>query len=515
MLNKNLSMKVVIVSFFVIFSLFLSSTGFAKEVCVDTDNGEEYFVSGSCTNDEVFGGKTIDDACQSGNDVIIEQMCKDVEDVGYKCWGVSYECPNGCENGECKPVCIDTDGGEDYFTKGTVTSYNSYGVVGPTNDYCDGETVLRELSCNGLSVSNDFYNCPNGCDDGVCLDTSIETTSEETDTSIEEIAIYCTDSDGRDYYENGNVRGIDSNGEQYSLHDNCFDYDPSDDLHEGVRVREYICDGDYSTSSVKTCKYGCLGGKCLEEEYDDDCFKSDEYLGYPARLGVKGTCVDSTGTYDDSSPDGTSVADYSCGPVNTDGKPRHCIGQGSYNCLSHTDTFGWTKSVDGACIGDEIVCVDNEKRCTGDDLQICFNNKWKTMQVCDGSCDKISLKCMGGEVSSCTDSDGGTMYEIKGVTYGYDSELEDYTTNIDICLESTVTEYFCIGKNINEIAYECEYGCKNGECVSADDILVQETRETKQDVNNWLNWAEERFTPLIESFVGFFENFFDLGDESQ
>lgn len=64
--------------------------------------------------------------------------------------------------------------------------------------------------------------------------------------------------------------------------------------------------------------------------------------------------------------------------------------------------------------------------------------------------------------ASCTDSDGGQNYEVKGVV------SKGANSNTDICSAVTVLkEYFCSGNSIKSISYTCpsDYKCSNGACV--------------------------------------------------
>ena len=104
-----------------------------------------------------------------------------------------YDCPYRCEHGACiKEIieeevleeipeiegvewhCTDSDGGQDYFVEGTVTtSYTSE----PTTkfyymtDYCVDGVQLIEAFCgtnNQFSISR--HVCPNGCEYGACIE---------------------------------------------------------------------------------------------------------------------------------------------------------------------------------------------------------------------------------------------------------------------------------------------------------------------------------------------------------
>ncbi|MDP6627359.1 MAG: hypothetical protein QGG50_05615, partial [Methanopyri archaeon] len=107
------------------------------------------------------------------------------------------------------PACIDTDGGEDIFVKGNTTGvWDFYGAGSTTvsshQDYCRSNygTVNGLPKCVGEYYCNDddrksekYYDCPNGCEDGVCVPDEVP-----------EAAPGCTDTDGvEDLYVKGNT----------------------------------------------------------------------------------------------------------------------------------------------------------------------------------------------------------------------------------------------------------------------------------------------------------------------
>jgi hypothetical protein len=76
---------------------------------------------------------------------------------------VSYSVPEDCA------VCTDSDGGKDYYEKGRVISR-----AGDESawDSCEG-SVLTELTCDEQGGKDYEYTCPNGCDDGACVNQGI------------------------------------------------------------------------------------------------------------------------------------------------------------------------------------------------------------------------------------------------------------------------------------------------------------------------------------------------------
>jgi len=73
--------------------------------------------------------------------------------------------------------CTDTDGGKDYFTKGTLTT--SYGDT--YTDFCSDPNIVSEYYCPaGASFASDGYICPGLCLDGACLPVPTATVTPAT-----------------------------------------------------------------------------------------------------------------------------------------------------------------------------------------------------------------------------------------------------------------------------------------------------------------------------------------------
>jgi len=62
-------------------------------------------------------------------------------------------------------ICTDSDGGENYEVKGSITGTHRDGPLAPREDFCQGNS-LYELSCNNNLAVPQLYECPNGCDGG-------------------------------------------------------------------------------------------------------------------------------------------------------------------------------------------------------------------------------------------------------------------------------------------------------------------------------------------------------------
>jgi hypothetical protein len=76
-------------------------------------------------------------------------------------------------------TCTDSDGGMNYYVKGTCTSCSSGNQVGSCStitDSCSGN-VLSECYCNGNNIASINYLCPSGCINGACISGNVSINS--------------------------------------------------------------------------------------------------------------------------------------------------------------------------------------------------------------------------------------------------------------------------------------------------------------------------------------------------
>lgn len=147
--------------------------------CSDTDNGFDYFTKGTMSVHFATGVSYQEaDSCRGGPNKLREWCC--VPDGTAIFW--SHTCPAGCQNGVClgggptpTPAvpCTDSDGGLNYLVKGTVSEIGD--PLSPHTDYCvevDGisydKPYLIEYTCENNHWKMNTYDCPNGCQDGIC-----------------------------------------------------------------------------------------------------------------------------------------------------------------------------------------------------------------------------------------------------------------------------------------------------------------------------------------------------------
>lgn len=212
----------------------------ASTSCTDTDYGANYFVHGVTTigvpGTSDYHGDT--DYCGSDDkNAVVEYYCQNGAITK-----ITYTCPLGCSNGSC---CIDTDGGLNYYVKGTSSGKDDIctkDLASPSSDY-DVNGINEMICSNGMTYSG-TYSCPYGCNDGKC-------NSEPSQSDV------CTDSDGGLAY---NIKGSVSYKGASST-DICFS--DAFDKNDKSGLYEYYCD-DGMWIDEYNCPNGCQDGACLD-----------------------------------------------------------------------------------------------------------------------------------------------------------------------------------------------------------------------------------------------------------
>ena len=208
--------------------------------CTDSDNGENYYVSG-ITNSTLYGVETsFIDQCTDVN-TLEEYSCSITGEIN----STAYDCASGCSNGACLNTCNETDQGENYNHKGGI-----YGMQGDVEfnytDYCITNNTLREYYCASDSTTVQYdYDCLGGCGNGACRDE-------------------CVDSDeGRIYGEAGAVYKL-STAEIFR--DECALkpwYERLAFWLPAYTLTENYCDGDERAFEEVPCN-SCVNGACID-----------------------------------------------------------------------------------------------------------------------------------------------------------------------------------------------------------------------------------------------------------
>lgn len=275
----------------------------------------------------------------------------------------------------------------------------------------------------------------------------------------------CSDSDGGlSVY----VKGTTTNG-TLTVTDVC----------NGNSILEYYCDGDGLYQLSQPCVYGCANGSCNHQSNPQptpaQCTDSDG----GSNFNVKGTATNGTFTLTDIC-DESSVVEYVCQgtaiyeilqPCNhgcTDGK---CNSGSDPNPCTDTDS-GQDVNVKGIAAKGTLIMED---MCNGTSILEYFcseNDMYELSQVCpygcsDGRCNSASDPQPTPATSTCTDSDNGINYAVKGTLT---SNGESHT---DFCSASAASgkllwEYYCkAGGGFDFEFYTCPVYCTDGKCTTS------------------------------------------------
>jgi hypothetical protein len=323
---------------------------------------------------------------------------------------------------------------------GIVTYKNDSGAIKNTTDLCIGNTVMEAVcDLNGYAYNGKTTTCVNGCENGAC---KVNCTSQSDCPTSYGCDIYygtgicwaltnpnyqfCTDSDNG-YFPNakGTVTWKDGAGVISNITDSCI----------GNTVMEAVCDYNGYAYNGKTanCVNGCENNAC-----EVNCTsQSDCPAGYGCDI------------------------DYDTGICWLLTNPNHqfCTdSDGGYSpnvkgTVTYKNAEGVQSSVTDSCIGNtvmEAVCDYNGYAYNGKTAN-CANN------CSNGAC--VNIASIN---KTCTDSDGGMNYYVKGTT------TDSLGTALDTCSSDSkiLTEYKCSGNDKMSVTYVCPNSCSNGVCVN-------------------------------------------------
>ena len=449
--------------------LTLENTSF----CFDSDNGIYESVLGFLDTEN---SSELYDHCEDET-TLVEYYCENetsneylVECVNGCLSGVcmcvnDIDCVSGffCEEGECKPNCIDSDFGINYYVKGDV-----FARVNETNnysaqDYCYNNTdLLKEQYCHYGNINQRSHNCTYGCENGTCIS--------------------CEDSDGgRKYY----VKGISSIGNNLT-NDHCLNNNTLMETYCGVGG---LLEEEYG------CTNGCENGSCIT------CASISENEDIYAGLSTPESEI-TVRLWDNAAEDGDVVdvvfndifidINYSLTNV---GKTYNLILQEGINKFTAVDveTPEGRMSLPGGRVltaAAEIIGIGGQLPSfrmdeTGQRRSlIIYSNQNVTTETITGG-DPLEMLCeiiaLAEEETNqtedeneegvvCTDSDVD-----EGHLDGFNPEVFGYFSGtpliIDYCMDSEyLNEFFCDEEGHIDYHDEvfCPNGCENGKCLPVE-----------------------------------------------
>lgn len=486
------------------------------QACTDSDGGKDYYVYGEAKETRGNSWSSGHDECV-GPSNLNEIYCEN----GSMKLEPDVECEYGCSQGAClktKPTCYDSDPQNDPYVKGYATIDNG---LNKFYDYCGTEVgcvsgsclyTLTQRYCDDYKISYKFYECPNGCLNGACIQqTCSDGIQDNGETGVDcggpcpacQIQT-CTDSDGGiNYYVKGYVtyEGYVLNGELIKDFDVCA----KDVITGNDVVQEKYCTSNGIGTIDYACPNGCSNGACINQT----CTDSDGGKNYYTRgkgTGPYGNTMD-LGVIWGENPNkcegrasdiGTSVH-YDCCVDSTKYKQlneAYCE-NGTLWAVGYDCPYGCSN---GACITtSQQTCYENQP-CTiaeGSSATITTSLGNYTVKMIGASTwtqAVISVNDINKQVTVgatyliaganvfikgifmsdsinytnplsivelilstqiCTDSDDGKNYYVKG-TIG---------ANTDTCYGNYLHEYFCVGSGVSVEEYLCPNGCSNGACI--------------------------------------------------
>lgn len=305
--------------------------------------------------------------------------------------------------------CTDSDGGINSVIVGNVIGQIN-GSMTVLWDTCVDDRTLSEAYCAGSTPSLSILTCASTCDRGMCLQAPLSSSSSSfSSVSFSSVSSQptCTDSDhGLNFFVHGTVTGTDG----VQTGDVCLDNKTLAEAYcaiSGTNVRTQVCPGVcrsgacvYSSSSARSS----ASSRSVYSSSQSICTDSDSGLNYYVRGTVTGT--DGARAQDTCSNEKTLVE--------------------AYCAVSGKDSVVFT-------------CPE-----------ICVN----------GAC--TSRSSSSSSQLSCTDSDGGQAYFVRGTVTGTDGRQTD-----DVCIDGkTLAEAYCTVSGSDTVIVACPEACVNGACAS-------------------------------------------------
>ena len=397
------------------------------------------------------------------------------------------------------PACTDSDNGKNHEIKGTV-SYNdkSSGISGSVEDSCSG-SQLKEYYCSGDSLLTENYVCPNGCSNGACLNATIckmsvgisqtdlvnciyngiscqskyDLNSDGVYTIIGDMPCYvnqtstCTDSDGLDYYKKG--ISYDNNLYKDGGMDSCY----INSNYDHLVLNEYYCTNGRVEGKTYDCPNGCSDGACINAIIQNNSCISNcngKQCGTDGCGGTCGTC-EGISTHCDSK--NQCVQNVRQSTTCTDNNKNY-YQKGTASVITIEDgnisfVVAWKNETD-YCSGSELV----KYFCNGQ-----RNNINYTFYTCPNGCSDGACIQFNQTTTTCTDSDNGLNYYIKGTSSKGQEQLTDFCVN-----SIKLSEAICnVDNNPANAQYDCPNGCSDGACISSTPLEIT-------DCNNMMNFVK-------------------------
>ena len=339
-----------------------------------------------------------------------------------------------------------------------------------TGSFCVGGVCVEELATTcgdgicegGETCSNCFTDCgsctPSTCDD--CQNAGYYWCDVEAGGEL------CVDNRGYCNEELGSViESCSDSGEACSADWQCG---TGSFCVGGVCVQESTTTcGDGICADGETCS-NCFTdcGSCTPQTCEDCISEEGLWCKDPTSPSV---------AFCDANPVGD--VSYACGYAQgtTISSNEDCPHDGE-PCSADWQCGTGSSCVNGVCVEESaITCFDG------------IQNQDETGIDCGGS---ICGPCPATNVTtSCTDSDGGMNYYVRGTCIGESGGVLSKHTDVcglhidDIYYPNTVNEFACTTENscllsLEERYYNCSNGCVDGACISNVELSLATLKDT-------------------------------------
>jgi len=364
-------------------------------------------------------------------------------------------CKNGCEEGKCKE-------------QAQCQVHHTY--------KCHGDHVYWFDSCGNKEDKKEY--CENGCEDGACKEK--ENCKEAGQIAFNNpTGSYTACCAGLDEVPNigdgtpeqceawesmegyGTMCTDCGNGECESWENRCRCPEDCKEASFCGSSTYHECEADLDCASAGCSSQVCAG---VGEEVTTTCEYLDCYNA--ANYGLECGCVKNKCMWREE--------DTGC--TDTDG--------GKNYFEKGTTTTGSISMTDH--------CNDEGKSLTE---KYCSNGNIAAEKV---SCTCEDAVCLDepseydpyGDLTTCTDTDGGLQYYTKGETLGYKPGTTTVMDVADECKTETIlTEYKCSGVFVKSVDISCSSGCESGACISAPEKTAQENCEDQYGM--WGEWPDD------------------------
>lgn len=389
-------------------------------------------------------------------------------------------------------LCVDSDGGVDYYTKGVVNISSI-----EFEDWCLNDTYVHEMYCGFAATNSEDYECPYGCSNGVCV--------QENETN--QTTANCTDTDdGKNYYVKGTITtSYDENSDPHIVEGKGH---VTDRCVNDTQLDEYYCENGYGKGISITCP--CEDGICTGPFCGDafcnlnensttcpedcstnvTCTDSDEGLDYSVKGSASG--MRRSGVFEnntDKCVDNITLLEWYCIDGLLDGFwyecPSGCAGGACTSIINCTDSDGGKNYYTYG----KIEYVNNPAGILAE-YDVC-DGEYLTERICvdatDNSKNFVKYKCPNGcedgvciSIINCTDTDGGKDYYVRGITSGIYAHNKGPIVINDYCLCGEdiepyeckkILEWYCdVDGYVNSTESICPYGCQEGVCLNETDL---------------------------------------------